>query len=71
MEVACTGGELAGELVTTGGTVVAGTGGVFRVKLQPAVHARTNTSTVRRQMDASDRMMFNIKVTHIWLTILK
>jgi hypothetical protein len=69
--VDCTGGELAVGLVTTGGTVVVGPGAGFREKVQPAVQTRTITSRVRRQMNVFDLMMFIIKVTHIWLTILK
>jgi hypothetical protein len=51
--------------------VVTGAGAVFREKVQPAVKDRLITSRARRQMYESDRMCSIIKVTHIWLTILK
>jgi hypothetical protein len=59
VEVACTGGELTGELVISGGAVVTEAGAVFREKVQPAVKDSPITSRARRQMYESDRMMFN------------
>jgi hypothetical protein len=60
MVVASTGGAFVAGLVTGEG-VVTGAGAVFREKVQPAVHARTITRTLRRQRYENDRMMFSYK----------